>query len=70
LRFGPFDPSVAGGSESWDVVLDAQAPGANYRYESPLDTFWGEVRGVWFAANGFALASSGIYIQQNASDAL
>ena len=63
VRFGPNDPVVTPGSESWDVILDAKG-GANSRYQSPLDTFWGEVRGVWEGAppTGFALASSAIYL--------
>ena len=62
LRFGPHDPDVTGGTESWDVILDAKG-GAFSRYQSPLDTFWGEVRGVWEGGSpsGFALASSAIY---------
>ncbi len=62
LRFGPHNPSVGAGTESWDMILDAKG-GAMSRYQSPLDTFWGEVRGVWEGAPaGFALASSAIYL--------
>lgn len=64
LRFSNHDPVVTPGSESWDLILDAKG-GANSRYQSPLDSYWGEVRGVWEGApGGFALASSAIYFLQ------
>lgn len=60
LRFSSNDPDVTPGSESWDVILDAKG-GAFSRYQSPLDSFWGEVRGIWETAGaGFALASGAI----------
>lgn len=66
LRFSNHDPDVSAGNESWDVILDPKGPGNFSRYQSPVDAYWGEVRGVWEGAapGGFALASSAIYFLQ------
>jgi hypothetical protein len=70
LRFSNHDPDVTAASESWDVILDAKGPGNFSRYQSPVDAYWGEVRGVWEGTNGFALASGAIYFLQPNSEAL
>lgn len=70
LRFSNHDPVVTAGSESWDVILDPKGPGNFSRYQSPVDAYWGEVRGVWEAANGFALASSAIYFLTSVNEAV
>jgi hypothetical protein len=60
IRFSTNDPDVTAGAQKWDVILDAKG-GAVTRYESPLNAYWGEVRGIWEGAGaGFALASGAI----------
>lgn len=60
LRFSSNNPVVAAGLERWDVILDAKG-GAVTRYQSPPDTYWGPVRGIWEAAGaGFAMASGAV----------
>lgn len=49
-------PNVGAGTESWTVILDAKG-GANSRYVSPMDSYWGPVEGVWEGVpTGFAMA--------------
>lgn len=57
LSFDPNSPpNVGAGTESWTVILDAKG-GANSRYTSPMDSYWGPVEGVWEGVPaGFAMA--------------
>lgn len=71
LRFSNHDPDVTASSESWDVILAPKggAGGLPSFYQSPLDAYWGEVRGIWEGSpTGFALASSAIYLLQPFND--
>jgi hypothetical protein len=62
LSFSGNNPNVGAGAEDWSVILDAKG-GAYTRYVSPMDSFWGEVRGVWEGApGGFAMASAATFI--------